>query len=50
LRLNEQADMAALGGANADRSEGTLIRLSIRPSLKRTGKEMKFIVVSLPTS
>ena len=30
--------------ANADGSEQTLIRLSIRASLKRTGKEMKFIV------
>jgi site-specific DNA recombinase len=30
--------------ANTDGSEQTLIRLSIRASLKRTGKEMKFIV------
>src|SRR5208282_521016 len=36
--------------ANADGSEQTLIRLSIRASLKRTGKEMKFIVEGVTNS
>ena len=36
--------------ANADGSELILIRLSIRASLKRTGKEMKFIVDGVANS
>ena len=36
--------------ANPDRSEEPLIRLSIRASLKRTGKEMKFIVEGVTNS
>ena len=36
--------------ANANGSEQTLIRLSIRASLKRTGKEMKFIVEGVTNS
>jgi site-specific DNA recombinase len=36
--------------ANADGCEETLIRLTIRASLKRTGKEMKFIVEGVTNS
>ena len=47
--LNDSAGEGIVEGnrasnANADGSEQTLIRLSIRASLKRTGKEMKLIV------
>ena len=37
-------------GALADGSEQTLIRLSIRASLKRTGKQMKFVVEGVTNS
>ena len=36
--------------ASADGSEETLIRLSIPASLKRTGKEMKFVVDGVANS
>ncbi|HZZ59639.1 MAG TPA: recombinase family protein [Roseiarcus sp.] len=53
--LNQGADEGIVEGnrtssANADGSEETLIRLSIRASLKRTGKEMKFIVEGVTNS
>ncbi len=53
--LNQGADEGIVEGnrtssANADGSEQTLIRLSIRASLKRTGKEMKFIVEGVANS
>jgi site-specific DNA recombinase len=54
LLLNQGAGEGIEGNrtssANADGSEQTLIRLSIRTSLKRTGKEMKFIVEGVPNS
>ena len=53
--LNDSAGEGIVEGnrtssANADGSEQTLIRLSIRASLKRTGKEMKFIVEGVANS
>ena len=53
--LNDGPDEGIVEGnwtasANADGSEQTLIRLSIRASLKRTGKEMKFIVEGVTNS
>ena len=53
--LNDSAGEGIVEGnrasnANADGSEQTLIRLSIRASLKRTGKEMKFIVEGVVNS
>ena len=53
--LNDSAGEGTVEGnrtssANADGSEETLIRLSIRASLKRTGKEMKFIVEGVTNS
>jgi site-specific DNA recombinase len=43
-------DRNRASNANADGSEQTLIRLSTRASLKRTGKEMKFIVEGVTNS
>ena len=53
--LNDSAGEGIVEGnrasnANADGSEQTQIRLSIRASLKRTGKEMKFIVEGVTNS
>ena len=53
--LNQGADEGIVEGnrtssANADGSEQTLIRLSICASLKRTGKEMKFVVEGVTNS
>ena len=53
--LNDSAGEGIVEGnrtwsANADGSEQILIRLSIRASLKRTGKEMKFIVGGVANS
>ncbi len=53
--LNDSAGEGTVEGnptssANADGSEETLIRLSVRASLKRTGKEMKFIVKGVTNS
>ena len=53
--LNQGADEGIVEGyrtssANADGYEQTLISLSIRASLKRTGKEMKFIVEGVTNS
>ena len=53
--LNDSAGEGTVEGnrtssANADGSEQTLVRLSIRASLKRTGKEMKFIVEGVTNS
>ncbi len=53
--LSQGADEGTVEGirsssANADGSEQTLIRLRIRASLKRTGKEMKFIVEGVTNS
>ena len=43
-------DRDRASSANADGSEETLIRLSIPASLKRTGKEMKFVVDGVANS
>ena len=43
-------DWDRASSANADGSDGTLIRLSIAASLKRTGKEMKFVVDGVANS
>jgi len=53
--LNERGDEGIVDrnralNANADGSEEPLIRLSIPASLKRTGKEMKFIVEGVANS
>ncbi len=53
--LNQGADEGIVEGyrtssANADGYEQTLISLSIRAILKRTGKEMKFIVDGVANS
>ena len=53
--LNDSAREGIVEGnrtssANADGSEQILIRLSIRASLKRTGKEIKFIVEGVANS
>ena len=53
--LNQGVDGEIVEGsgtpsANADGPEETLIRLTIRASLKRTGKEMKFIVQGVTNS
>ena len=53
--MNQDADEGIVEGyrtssANADGYEQTLVSLSIRASLKRTGKEMKFIVEGVTNS